>query len=51
MCEKKWADTKVDGFVFTCKGCTEVAGGFGARSERSAADGGGHEGDGCRTEV
>ena len=23
-CEKKWADTKVDGFVFTCKGCTEV---------------------------
>ena len=20
-CEKKWADTKVDGFVFTCKGC------------------------------
>ena len=24
-CEKKWADTKVDGFVFTCKGCTEVA--------------------------
>ena len=24
-CEKKWADTKVEGFVFTCKGCTEVA--------------------------
>ena len=23
-CEKKWADTKVDGFVFTYKGCTEV---------------------------
>ena len=23
-CEKKWAQTKVDGFVFTCKGCTEV---------------------------
>ena len=23
-CEKKWAETKVDGFVFTCKGCTEV---------------------------
>ena len=23
-CEKKWADTEVDGFVFTCKGCTEV---------------------------
>ena len=26
-------------------------GGFGARSGRSAADGGGHEGDGCRIEV
>ena len=25
-CEKKWADTRVEGFVFTCKGCTEVAG-------------------------
>ena len=24
-CEKKWADTRGDGFVFTCKGCTEVA--------------------------
>ena len=24
-CEKKWADTRVGGFVFTCKGCTEVA--------------------------
>ena len=24
-CEKKWADTRVEGFVFTCKGCTEVA--------------------------
>ena len=24
-CEKKWAHTKADGFVFTCKGCTEVA--------------------------
>ena len=23
-CEK-WADTRVEGFVFTCKGCTEVA--------------------------
>ena len=23
-CEKKWADTRVEGFVFTCKGCTEV---------------------------
>ena len=23
-CDKKWAETKVDGFVFTCKGCTEV---------------------------
>ena len=23
-CEKKWAETKVDGFVFTCKGCTGV---------------------------
>ena len=22
-CEKKWADTRTDGFVFTCKGCTE----------------------------
>ena len=25
-CEKKWADTRAEGFVFTCKGCTEVAG-------------------------
>ncbi len=25
MCEKKWSDARVDGFVFTCKGCTEVA--------------------------
>ena len=24
-CEKKWADTRAEGFVFTCKGCTEVA--------------------------
>ena len=24
-CEKKWADTRGEGFVFTCKGCTEVA--------------------------
>ena len=24
-CEKKWADTRVEGFVFTCKGCIEVA--------------------------
>ena len=24
-CEKKWAVTRVEGFVFTCKGCTEVA--------------------------
>ena len=24
-CEKKWADTRVERFVFTCKGCTEVA--------------------------
>ena len=24
-CEKKWADTRVEGFVFTCKGCPEVA--------------------------
>ena len=24
-CEKKWANTRVEGFVFTCKGCTEVA--------------------------
>ena len=24
-CEKKWADTRVEGFVFTCKGCTDVA--------------------------
>ena len=24
-CEKKWADARVEGFVFTCKGCTEVA--------------------------
>ena len=24
-CEKKWADTRVEGFVFTCKGCTGVA--------------------------
>ena len=23
-CEKKWADSRTDGFVFTCKGCTEV---------------------------
>ena len=23
-CEKKWADTRTEGFVFTCKGCTEV---------------------------
>ena len=23
--EKKWADTRADAFVFTCKGCTEVA--------------------------
>ena len=25
-CEKKWADTRTEGFVFTCKGCTEVTG-------------------------
>ena len=24
-CEKKWADTRVEGFVFTYKGCTGVA--------------------------
>ena len=24
-CEKKWADTRGDGFVFTCKECTDVA--------------------------
>ena len=24
-CEKKWAATRPVGFVFTCKGCTEVA--------------------------
>ena len=24
-CEKKWADTRAEGFVLTCKGCTEVA--------------------------
>ena len=24
-CEKKWADTRAEGFKFTCKGCTEVA--------------------------
>ena len=24
-CEKKWANTRAEGFVFTCKGCTEVA--------------------------
>ena len=24
-CEKKWADTRADGFEFTCKGYTEVA--------------------------
>ena len=24
-CEKKWADTRAERFVFTCKGCTEVA--------------------------
>ena len=24
-CETKWVDTRADGFVFTCKGCTEVA--------------------------
>ena len=24
-CEKKWADTRAEGFVFTCKGCTDVA--------------------------
>ena len=24
-CEKKWADTRAEGFFFTCKGCTEVA--------------------------
>ena len=24
-CEMKWADTRVEGFVFTCKGCTGVA--------------------------
>ena len=23
-CEKKWADTRTEAFVFTCKGCTEV---------------------------
>ena len=23
--DNKWADTRGDGFVFTCKGCTEVA--------------------------
>ena len=23
-CEKKWADTRTEGIVFTCKGCTEV---------------------------
>ena len=25
-CEMKWADTIVEGFVFTCKGCIEMAG-------------------------
>ena len=25
VCEKKWADTIAEGFVFTCNGCTEVA--------------------------
>ena len=25
-CEKKWADTRTEGFVFTCKGCTEMTG-------------------------
>ena len=24
-CEKKWTETRVEGFVFMCKGCTEVA--------------------------
>ena len=24
-CDKKWADTRAEGFMFTCKGCTEVA--------------------------
>ena len=24
-CEKKWADTRAEGFEFTCKGYTEVA--------------------------
>ena len=24
-CEKKWADTRGEGLVRTCKGCTEVA--------------------------
>ena len=43
--EKKWADTKVH-----VQGMHR-GGGFGARSGRSAADGGGHEGDGCRTAV
>ena len=28
-----------------------IGGGFGERSGRSAADGGGHEGDGCRTAI
>ena len=23
-CEKKWADKRTEGFVCTCKGCTEV---------------------------
>ena len=44
-CEKKWADTRDEGFLFTCKGCTEVA----KKSGKSEADGGRHEGDGCRT--
>ena len=43
-CEKKSADTRVEGFMFTCKGCTEVA-----ALAKEVAHGGRHEGDGCRT--
>ena len=38
------------GFEFTCKGCTEAVT-FCEISGRSDADGGRHEGDGCRTAI
>ena len=37
--------------MFTCKGCTALGDGFGERSGRAEADGGRHDGEGCRTAI